>query len=188
MSVLKSLDIDLPRSEKKSLFRFLALYVFFTLIVLGLTSSLYFTLQKELAVKERTILLDEYTNEFMLKLEELQNDKTNTLLYPVDEKFKTSLYNKDYKLIYSTLSYPQNDLTEVTYTNNKMIRYVTQPKKYYLNTQYIVVEIMQDDEWLNATVKTITLYSSLFFVFMVLLGYFLVRLFLKPMRDALVLL
>ena len=168
MSVLKSLDIDLPRSEKKSLFRFLALYVFFTLIVLGLTSSLYFTLQKELAASQRTILLDEYTNEFMLKLEELQNDETNTLLYPVDEKFKTSLYNKDYKLIYSTLSRPQNDLTEVTYTNNKMIRYVTQPQKYYLNTQYIVVEIMQDDEWLNTTVKTITLYSSLFFVFMVL--------------------
>jgi two-component system OmpR family sensor kinase len=188
LSVLKNLDIDLPQSEKKSLYRFLALYIFFTLIVLGLTASLYYTLQKELAASQRIILLDEYTNEFMLKLEELKNDKTNTLLYPVDEKFKTSLYNKDYKLIYSTLSHPQNDLTQVTYTNNKMIRYVTQPQKYYLHTQYIVVEIMQDNEWLDATIKTITLYSSLFFVFMLVLGYFLVRLFLKPMRDALVLL
>lgn len=188
MSVLKSLDIDLPRSEKKSLYRFLALYIFFTLVVLVLMASLYYTLQKELAQSQKTILLDEYTTEFMLKLEELQNDKTNTLLYPVDKKFKTSLYDKNYKLIYSTLSYPQNDLTEVTYTNNKMIRYVTQPQKYYLHTQYIVVEMMQDNTWLRATLQTIILYSSLFFIFMVLLGYFLVKLFLKPMKEALLLL
>jgi two-component system, OmpR family, sensor kinase len=188
LSVLKNLDIDLPQSEKKTLQRLLSLYLFFTIVILGLTVSLYYTLQKELAAKERTIALDEYTNEFMSKLQELQNDTTNTLLYPQDGKFKTSLYGKDYKLIYSTLENPLNDLTQVTYTNNKVIRYVTQPQKYYLQTQYVVVEVLKDDAWLKETIKTIVLYSSLFFIIMVVLGYFLVRLFLKPMRDALTLL
>ena len=172
MSVLKSLDIDLPQSEKKTLFRFLSLYVFFTLVILGLTVSLYYTMQKELASSQRTILLDEYANNFLTELEELHNDKTNTLLYPLSKKYKTSLYGKDYKLIYSTLSNPKNMLTEVTYTNNKIIRYVTQPQMYYLNTQYIIVEIMDDKEWLNATIKTITIYSSLFFISMMIIGYF----------------
>jgi len=185
LSVLKSLDIDLPQSEKKTLFRFLSLYVFFTLVILGLTVSLYYTTQKELAISQRTILLDEYANNFLTELEELQNDTTNTLLYPRDEKFKTSLYGEDYKLIYSTLPNPKNLLTEVTYTNSKIIRYITQPQKYYLNTQYIVVEIMDDKEWLKETMKNIVLYSSIFFVFMVVVGYFLLNLFLKPMRDAL---
>ena len=184
MSVLKSLDIDLPQSEKKTLFRFLSLYVFFTIVTVGLTVSLYYTMQKELAISQRTILLDEYANNFLLALEELQNDKTNTLLYPRNEKFKTSLYGKDYKLIYSTLSNPKNLLTEVTYTNNKIIRYITQPQKYYLNTQYIVVEIMDDKEWFSETIQTIIIYSSLFFIFMIVIGYFLLNLFLKPMRDA----
>ena len=188
MLLLKSLDIDLPQSEKKTLQRFLSLYLFFTIIILGLTVSLYYTLQKELAASERTIELDAYTNEFMSKLEELQNDTTNTLLYPQDEKFKTSLYGKDYKLIYSTLEKPLNDLTEVTYTSNKVIRYVTQPQKYYLQTQYIVVEVLEDDAWLKETIRNIVLYSSLFLIVMLTLGYFLVRLFLKPMRDALTLL
>ena len=188
MSVLKNLDIDLPQSEKKTLYRLLALYIFFTTIILALTVSLYYTMQKELATSQRTILLDEYTNDFLIALEELENDTTNTLLYPKNEKFKTSLYGKDYKLIYSTLSHPQNLLTEVTYTNNKRIRYVTKPEKYYLNTQYIVVEIMNDAEWLDKTIANIILYSSLFFVFMLVLGYFLVNLFLKPMKDALKLL
>ena len=185
MSVLKSLDIDLPQSEKKTLYRFLSLYVFFTIVILGLTVSLYYTMQKELATSQRTILLDEYANSFLVALEELHNDKTDSLLYPIDKKFKTSLYGEDYKLIYSTLSNPKNLLTEVTYTNNKIIRYVTQPQMYYLNTQYIIVEILDDKEWLNETIKTIIIYSSIFFIFMMLIGYFLLNLFLKPMRDAL---
>ncbi|MDD2449690.1 MAG: HAMP domain-containing sensor histidine kinase [Sulfurimonas sp.] len=185
MSVLKNLDIDLPQSEKKTLYSFLSLYVFLTIVILALTVSLYYTLQKELASSQRTILLDEYANDFLLALEELHSDKTNTLLYPVDKKFKTSLYDKEYKLIYSTLQNPINSLTEVTYTNNKIIRYVTQPEKYYLNTQYIVVEMLDDREWLNETIKTISIYGSVFFITMLFIGYFLLKLFLKPMRDAL---
>ena len=92
MSVLKNLDIDLPQSEKKTLYRFLSLYVFFTLVTLGLTLSLYYTLQKELATSQRTIELNQYANDFKLALKDLHNDKTDTLLYPRDEKFKTSLY------------------------------------------------------------------------------------------------
>jgi len=185
LSVLKNLDIDLPQSEKKTLYSFLSLYVFLTIVILALTVSLYYTLQKELATSQRTIILDEYANDFLIALEELHNDKTNTLLYPVDKKFKTSLYGKNYQLIYSTLTTPKNLLTQVTYTNNKIIRYITHPEKYYLNTQYIVVEMMDDKEWLDETIKTISVYGSVFFIIMMLIGYFLLKLFLKPMRDAL---
>ncbi|MEN8304584.1 MAG: HAMP domain-containing sensor histidine kinase, partial [Campylobacterota bacterium] len=127
----------------------------------------------------------EYANDFKLALKDLHNDKTDTLLYPRDEKFKTSLYDKDYKLIYSTLSKPENLLTEVSYTSNKIIRYVTHPQEYYLNTQYIIVEILDDKEWLRETIETIIIYSLLFFIFMIVVGYYLLNLFLKPMKDSL---
>jgi len=185
LSVLKSLDIDLPQSEKKTLYRFLSLYVFFTLVILALTASLYYTLQKELAASQKTILLNEYANDFVVELENFHKDTTNTLTYPRDEKFKTSLYGEDYHLIYSTLENPQNLLTEVSYTNNKIIRYVTQPQKYYLNTQYIIVETADDKEWLSEVIQTLTLYGAVFFIIMLLIGYFLLNLFLKPMKDAL---
>ena len=185
MSVLKSLDIDLPQSEKKTLYRFLSLYVFFTLVILALTASLYYTLQKELAASQKTILLNEYANDFIVELEKFHKDTTDTLTYPRDEKFKTSLYGEDYHLIYSTLENPQNLLTEVSYTNNKIIRYVTQPQDYYLNTQYIIVEIADDKEWLSEVVQTLILYGAIFFIIMILIGYFLLNLFLKPMKDAL---
>jgi len=188
LSVLKNLDIDLPQSEKRTLYRFLSLYIFFTIVILGLTASLYYALQKELAESQRIILLNQYANDFLIELEDLNNDKTDTLIYPRDEKFKTSLYGEDYKLIYSTLKAPKNILTEVTYTSNKIIRYITEPKKYYLNTQYIIVEIAEDKQWLGETITTIVIYSLIFFIIMMVLGYLLVNLFLKPMKDALYLL
>ncbi|MCD4668741.1 MAG: sensor histidine kinase, partial [Sulfurimonas sp.] len=185
MSVLKNLDIDLPQSEKKTLYRFLSLYVFFTILTVGLTASLYYTLQKELATSQRTILLNQYANDFIIELEDFHNDKTDTLVYPRNEKFKTSLYGKDYHLIYSTLSNPENILTKVSYTNNKIIRYITHPQKYYLNTQYVIVEIAEDKHWLGEIIKTIIIYSLIFFIMMMVIGYFLLNLFLKPMKDAL---
>jgi len=185
LSVLKNLDIDLPQSEKKTLYSFLSLYVFFTIVILTLTVSLYYTLEKELANSKRTVALNQYADNFLISLEDLHNDKTDTLLYPIDKKFKTSLYGADYKLIYSTLSKPKNLLTEVTYTNNKIVRYTTEPEKFYLNAQYIIVEVEDDNEWLNETIKIIVIYSSIFFIFMLVVGYFLLNLFLKPMKDAL---
>jgi len=179
------LDIDLPQSEKKTLYRFLSLYIFFTIVILGLTASLYYALEKELATSQRTILLNQYADDFIVELDNFHNDITNTLLYPIDEKFKTSLYGDDYNLIYSTLSNPKSLLTQVQYTNNKIIKYITNPQKYYLNTQYIIVEIADDKEWLHVTIKTIIIYGLIFFIFMLVIGYFLLNLFLKPMKDAL---
>ncbi len=182
MSVLKSLDIDLPQREKKTLFRFLALYTFFTVVILALTISLYYNLQKELAQSKRTIELNEYANNFISTLADLN---TTRVAYPKSDKFKTSLYADDYTLLYSTSSDPKNSLVEVSYTNNKIIRYITNPKEYYLNTQYVVVEIIDDKKWLNTTLVNIAIYSLIFFTIMLIIGYFLLKLFLKPMRDAL---
>ncbi|MDC0933626.1 HAMP domain-containing sensor histidine kinase [Arcobacteraceae bacterium] len=183
MSVLKNLDINLPKSEKKTLYRFLFLYIFFTIITLSLTSSLYYTLQKELQTKQQTISLNQYANEFIIELQELYEDKIQS--YPVNDTFKTSLYDENYNLIYSTLDHPKARLDQISYTNNKIIRYIKDPQGYYLNTQYVIVQIMDDEVWLKETIQTITIYGVLFFVFMLIIGYFLLNLFLKPMKDAL---
>jgi len=184
LSVLKSLDIDLPQREKKTLFRFLALYTFFTIVVLALTVSLYYNLQKELAQRQMTIELNEYSNDFISTLQHLKSQKAGSSSYPHDPKFRSSLYGVDYKLIYSTLSNPKKLLTEVSYTNNKIIRYIINPEDYYLHTQYIVIEIVDDESWLKKTVRNLILYSFLFFTTMIIIGYFLLKTFLKPMRDA----
>jgi two-component system OmpR family sensor kinase len=182
------LDIDLPQSEKKTLFRFLGLYTFFTLIILVLTAYLYFTLQKELHVKQKVIELNDYTNEFITQLKELKELPENNRTYPIHKEFETSLYDRNFNLLNSTLEEPKAQLDEITYTEDTVVRYLKNPDEYYLHAQYVIVQAKKNNTWLTQTLQKMILYASLFFIFMLIIGYFLLNLFLKPMKDAMYLL
>jgi len=186
LSVLKNLDIDLPQSERKTLISFLSLYIFFVVIILAFTSFMYYGSQKELKIQEKKLLLNEYANEFITKLENINIQKNNQ--YPKDKSFTTAVYNSEYKLIHSTMLNPHKSLEDVVYTDNFAIRYIKNPKLYYLDTQYVVIKIIEDNKWLNNTIKTIMIFGTIAFIFMLIIGYFLLKLFLKPMRDSIELL
>ena len=182
MSVLKNLDINLPQSEKKTLYSFLGLYVFFTLVILALTTTLYYNLQKELYIKQKTITLNQYANDFLVQLKELKSMDN----YPTDNNFDTSLYDSNYNLIYSTLKLPKMKLADINYDSNVIVRYIQNPYESFLNTQYLIVTIKENQKsWQNKVIKEITIYGGLFFIFMVIVGYFLLNLFLKPLKDML---
>jgi two-component system OmpR family sensor kinase len=182
------MDIDLPQNEKKTLFRFLALYIFFTIVVLTLSIYLYFSSSIEIYKQQNEIELNNYANEFIIKLKDLHDDTTNSLIYPRDEKYKTSLYDKEYNLLYSTLEFPKARLEDIILKDSTIIRYIKNPQDYYINTQYVIVEFKDDKKWLYEIYQNIFIYGSSFFIFMVVVGYFLLQLFLKPMKDALYLL
>ena len=185
MSVLKSLDINLSSSTKKTLRSFLLLYTFFILIITTLGIYLYYNTQKELASQEQYVALSDYANSLEEKLKELKQDTTNTLLYPWDKKFKTSLYDKNYKLLYSTKENPVIDLSNLVMTQNMIARYLKDSDEYYLGAQYIIVEMEEDKHFERHLILTIILYASAFLVFSLGVGWYLVHLFLKPMRDTL---
>jgi len=175
------LDINLPQSEKKTLFRFLGLYIFFTIVILALTTYLYYSLQKELYTQQKTIALNQYANDFLTQLKEISNQEN----YPKDEKFDTSLYDSNYNLIYSTLQNPKKQLGDIEYNNNVIVRYIKEPSKYFRHTQYLIVKINNNTKWQDQVYYHIVIYGILFFVFMLVIGYFLLNLFLKPMKDML---
>jgi len=184
LSVLKNQGIDLTSSEKKTLKSFFILYIVFTLVIVSLMSSLYYTMQKELKIQENVIILNDYTNDLTFKLETLDTTKE---IFPNNNKIKVSLYNKNYELVYSTFEQPSLTLDKVEYTNNKIIRYIKNPKKSYLNTQYIVAKILNNN-WQKNIIINIIIYSSLFFTLMLIIGYYILNLFLKPMKNSIKLL
>ncbi len=181
MSVLKNLDINLPQSEKKTLYRFLGLYIFFTLVILALTTTLYYNLQKELYTQQKTIALNQYANDFLIQLKELKSMDN----YPIDNTFKTSLYDSNYNLIYSTLTKPKKQLADIQFNSNVIVRYIKDPYESFLNTQYLIVTIQETNGWQNKLMQEIIIYGSVFFSFMIIIGYFLLNLFLKPLKDML---
>ena len=181
------MDTDFLNSEKKTLFRFAVLYILLTLVIVSVFSFMYYDAQKNLMLQEKKPLLQEYSKELIQELKKLHRDFDKRQTYPRSQQYDSAIYDNERKLIFSTSSI-ELDVHKILYLEKKMIHLVNIPESYYLGAKYIIIQIKDDGIWLEQTKKTIILFVSLAFVFMMGVGYILLRLFLKPMRDAIELL
>ena len=187
MLASKSLGIDFRHSEKQTLFRFLALYVLLTVIIISVFSFIYFELQKDLMLQQKKSTLQKYSKELIEDLKQLHINFDKTQVYPRSDKFDSAIFDNEKKLIFST-SETKLRLDKILYLENGVIHLINIPESYYLGARYIVVKTKDDEAWLGQTKKEITVYGGITFLFMLVIGYILLRLFLKPMRDAITLL
>lgn len=185
MSVLKSSDIDLTKSETRTLLGFSFLYSFLTLIIIGVVSYLYYTFQKDLMLQEKRQILQEYSNDFVFRLKDLHVNFDKYKYYPRDEKFNSAIYDSDKIEIFSTLESNKIKFDEVAYISNDKIHFIEKPESYYLGAKYIIVEVSDDKIWYTKVKSEIMMFSLISFAIMSILGYFIAKLFLKPMRDSL---
>ncbi len=182
--MLKSLDIDLPQSEKKTLIGFLSLYSLLCVVILFFISFLYFKLQKELMLKDKRVQLQSYSNDLIYRLKDLHINFDKYKFYPRDERFNSAIYDSDRKLIFSTLKSPKVNLEDVVYTSNKYIHFIEEPDSYYLGAKYVILEVPDNQLWLKSTKEEIFIFIIFGFLALFVVGFFLLKLFLKPMRDA----
>lgn len=183
--MLKNLDIDLIQSEKKTLLGFLTLYSFLSLVILFFVAFLYFKFQKELMLSQNRIQLQEYSNDLISRLKDLHINFDKYKFYPRDERFNSAIYDSDGTLIFSTLKSSSVDLSDVVYTSNQYIHFIEEPDSYYLGAKYVVLEIKDTQIWFQKVKNEIIIFVSLGFIVMLIGGIFLLKLFLKPMKDAL---
>jgi len=187
LSVSKNLDIRLLRSEKKSLVAFLSLYLFFSIIILFFIVFLYYSFQKDLMLQKKREYLQEYSKDFVVKLKRLHRNFSKTHIYPTDKNIRTAIYDSDKVKIFSLLK-RKPDLKKVIYKTGDQIQFIKEPESYYLGAKYIIFEMEDDGIWFKKFIKNILMFGFPFFIIIMIMGYFLMRLFLKPMRDTVVLL
>lgn len=185
MLVLKNLDIDLTKSETRTLLGFGLLYSFLVLVILSVVSFLYYQFQKDLMLQEKRQILQEYSNDFVFRLKDLHVNFDKYKYYPRDEKFESAIYDSDYKEIFSTLKSDDINLDKVTYLSKNKIHFIKEPESFYLGAKFIIVEIEDDGLWWKKVKKEIIVFSLLAFLFMSFIGFFISKLFLRPMKDAL---
>ncbi|MCW8894639.1 HAMP domain-containing sensor histidine kinase [Sulfurimonas sp.] len=187
MLASKSLGTDFRQSEKQTLFRFLALYVLLTVIIISVFSFIYFELQKDLMLQQKKSTLQKYSKELIEDLKQLHVNFDKTQIYPRNDKFDSAIFDNEEKLIFAT-SDTKLRLDKILYLEDEVIHLVNIPESYYLGARYIIVKVKDDKKWLIQTKKEIMIFAGFTFLFMLVIGYILLRLFLKPMRDAITLL
>lgn len=188
MLVLKSLDINLLKREKTTLFSFLALYSFLTIIIISIVSFLYYDFKKEIMLQEKREMLHSYSNDLAMILKYMHINFDTQRYYPRDGRFKSAIYDSDKQQIFSLLNNHNIEFDKVSYIVDDKIHYIAQPESHYLGSKYMIIEIDDDQLWLKDVKYNIIVYSFLAFLFMFGIGYFLLNLFLKPLKDALLLL
>jgi len=108
--------------------------------------------------------------------------------YPRDPRFKSAIYDIEYKKIFSLLEDEDVHFDEDIYITNKYIHFVKLLDTYYLGSKYLIIEVPEDTAWKNEAWKQIVIGGMLAFILFMIFGLILSRLFLKPMRDSIVLL
>ncbi len=185
MLALKNSVIDLTKTETRTLLGFTLLYSFLVLVILGVVSFIYYNFQKELMLQEKRQILQGYSSDLIFRLKELHINIDKENEYPRDERFESAIYDSDENKIFSTLKSQKLSLNSVIYISGDYIHLVEQPESYYLGSKYVVIEIPDDKLWFENIKYKMLVSFLLAFLFMQFVGYFLLRLFLRPMKDAL---
>ena len=185
MLVLKNSGIDLTSSETRTLLGFSLLYSFLVLVILSVVTFLYYQFQKDLMLQEKRQVLQNYSNDFVIRLKDLHVNIDKHNIYPRNEKYESAIFDSDKKEIFSTLKSSKISLDDVIYSSGNQIHFIKEPESYYLGSKYIIIEIPDDHIWFEEIKYKIVFSFIIAFLFMILIGYFISKLFLKPMRDAL---
>jgi two-component system OmpR family sensor kinase len=182
--VLKSSGIDLSKSETRTIIGFSLIYSILVLVILGVITFLYYQFKKDLMLQDVRQTLQNYSNTQIANLKELHINIDKSDIYPRDERFNSAIYDSSKKKIFSTLLMGDVKLDEVIYLKDGYIHLIKEPESYYLGSKYVIVEIEDDNIWF-LNIKYKMLFWFLFsFILLLFVGYFIAKLFLKPMRES----
>lgn len=113
------------------------------------------------------------------------DERTN---YPRDPRFRSAIYDIEYKKIFSLLKKENIDFTQEIYLKDGVIHYIKSLDTFYLGTKYLIIEADDDGIWREQLIRKILGYGIFSFIVFLLFGYYLAKLFVKPMRDSIMLL
>jgi two-component system OmpR family sensor kinase len=179
---------SLLRSEKQSLYRFLALYVTMILLIITIVAAYYYQTQEKLILSNQRTILYKYAYIHTKRLKVLHQDFDTRTNYPRDTRFKSAIYDIEGKEIFSILENRKIHFDEEIYFTDGYIHFIKSLDDFYLGTKYVIIEIKDDAAWKTLLWKNMIGYGLISFFLFMLFGLYLAKLFLKPMRDSIMLL
>lgn len=171
----------MSNSEKRSLLRFLVIYLTSTFLLFSMASWIFYNASKHHLLDKQRESLKYEAEQIQIKLRKLHQSNQKILYYPNSEGFHSAIYDLDKKYIFGT--YPKEpSLGHLTDTDKLYLIVHVEP--YYLGTAYLLVSKPINFTPIEILQKNIFLFMILSGIFFLILGYFLGKLFIKPMRDS----
>jgi two-component system OmpR family sensor kinase len=171
----------LLRSEKRSLIRFLILYLGSTFILFSIASWLFYISSKDHLLDQQREAIKYEAEHIKSQLRVLHKSNSSKLVYPSQDNIQSAIYDLDKQYIFGTIT--DKEALDINKYKNRLYQ-VANVEPYYLGAAYLLVakEInYKPIKKLQENIIWFMLGAGLFFT---ILGYFLGKLFMAPMRDA----
>ncbi|WP_263833471.1 sensor histidine kinase [Sulfurospirillum oryzae] len=184
--------MSLSHYEKRSLIRFLLIYLLsiytFILILAGMFYTIQMkNMQENYALKMRataSAISHKIVTAHMMEdadLEKCFTQKPIEQCFGVDEGYQVALFGAEHKPLHVNFN-DQIDFEQKFYLKNDSFFYVDDSAQHHLGVHYIVIKQSSISSIINAIKQEVVLYLLLSLAFATLLGYVLAKLFLKPIK------
>ena len=175
-------------SERKSLLRFIIIYTFLVVILVSTVSIIYYNAYQDKIKLEYKTLMQEFATLQARRLKWLHNHFPKYNRYPRDSRFKSAIYDMEFQEIFSTINCRNINFNKNIYYCGKNIIYIRRLSDYYLGTKYLIIEIPKNSKILENLLAKIIIFAIASLIMLLILGYFLAKLFVKPMKESIYLL
>ena len=172
------------KSEKKSLIRFLLIYLGSTFLLFSIASWIFYTSQKHHLLDQQRDALKFEAAKIITQLRTLHKTYASPLVYPVHPFIQSAIYDLDKQYIFGT-GKPAPLLAKKVYMENeKRLYYLSQVDPHYLGAAFLLVYKELDQKPIVELQKSIAWFLFGAGLFFTILGVFLGRLFVAPMRES----
>lgn len=174
---------DLFPSEKRSLRRFLAIYILSSLFLIGAGSVVFYRYAYHRIIDHQNETLKIRTSLIKPRLHELHISTEPTLPYPHIEGIRTALYDIDGNYLVGEFV-PKHPIRDSDFWQEEGRLYHREPMQpYYLGTATIVSESPIDMAPIRALQIKMATGFALAMIFVALISHWLGRLFLAPVHQ-----
>jgi len=171
----------LSHSEKRSLIRFLVIYLASTFVLFALATWIFYHATERNIYQQQEQVLKSEAEHILTRLRELHLSDASILYYPRSRIVQSAIYDIDRHYIFG--SFPKPPALDAT-TPRDHLRRIVRVDPHYLGAAYLLVSRPFDEEPMCALRRNILFFMLLGGAFFAVLGYFLGRLFIAPMRES----
>lgn len=177
-------NIDLTRNEKRTFYRFFALYLGGSLFLMMLIAILYYQNEKKLYFDLTKTRMQNVVSNISSRIifTHMSDNSLDLKQFLKNDIYKISFYDKDKNLIIGNLN-EKIDFTKQFIQNEQNFTLVNDSTYGHLGVSYIVIqENLLFKSLKKMQVDIITLFLIVYSI-LALIGFYLAKLLLKPIKD-----